>query len=309
MSKINKRKRGAAQIHKELNSALEKIENWSTNSSFGYLLIFSDASGMHHVGTDRMKDKFLLTQAQDKEEENNSLSWETAMEVDSSSLKEKTTEEKLKKKTNDEDVKPLTKLYIENETPKLPCPIEHMSVKDCRKYLIQELKKCFVEQGLPPVTFVPWGQVKYQPLFWPEALHPWEKISNLAHTQKHKMDVDLIHLMKAAITERLRLKGLDVNFHIKDIDSNLENKTTRAKKPKYSQSCENNTKDNSNSLNSDKAKRKETDCSDLTENSAKYIQITSKSMFPVDKGTKKGIGKGKGGRHMKVVRNQIKKVK
>ena len=100
---------------------------------------------------------------------------------------------------------------------KLPCPVDIMNFFELHKWLVVELKKEFVEQGLRPVSCVPWGNQAYEPRSWPNNLWPWNTVGNPKQNKipppngNRKVDV-----FKQYVRNRLKFKGIEPATHISE---------------------------------------------------------------------------------------------
>ena len=117
------------------------------------------------------------------------------------------------------EVKPDSTLLTDTfSVTKLPCPVEIMNFKDLHKWLVVELKKDFVEQGLRPVSCIPWGKKSYEPRCWPNDLWPWTSVEN--PKQRHKIPppngYKKVDVFKQYVRNRLKLKGIEPATHISE---------------------------------------------------------------------------------------------
>ena len=85
-------------------------------------------------------------------------------------------------------------------------------------WLVVELKKDFVEQGLRPVSCIPWGKKSYEPRCWPNDLWPWTSVEN--PKQRHKIPppngYKKVDVFKQYVRNRLKLKGIEPATHISE---------------------------------------------------------------------------------------------
>ena len=102
------------------------------------------------------------------------------------------------------------KNIMSKPTMKLPCPVKLMTSAQLCEWLVPEIRRDFIEQGLAPKAKVPWGDPDFHPKCWPDELWPWHLVSNLRVTQKHNKpyNVSIWDTLRTAVSNRLR----DLNF-------------------------------------------------------------------------------------------------
>ena len=130
-----------------------------------------------------------------------------------------------KDQLKDSKSKNIIKMVMSKPTPKLPCPVELLDMKQMNPWITKEILKNIIEQGKRPVKFVKWGTEACRPDFWPDELWPWHMMTNLATSQKYKPDnVKLLDVLKVAVTNRLRSKNLDPETYLDCDETILKNK-------------------------------------------------------------------------------------
>ena len=110
------------------------------------------------------------------------------------------------------------KKIMSKPTTKLPCPVQLMNSAQLCEWLIPEIRKDYIEQGLAPKVKVPWGDPEFRPTCWPEKLWPWHLLSNPQGTQKHNRpnSVNLVDTLKAAVSNRLIYLKIDPEAFIRE---------------------------------------------------------------------------------------------
>ena len=110
------------------------------------------------------------------------------------------------------------KKIMSKPTMKLPCPVQLMNSPQLCEWLIPEVRKDYIEQGLAPKVKVPWGDPEFHPTCWPEKLWPWHLVSNPQGTQKHSKpnNVSLVDTLKAAVSNRLRHLNINPETYVSE---------------------------------------------------------------------------------------------
>ena len=106
---------------------------------------------------------------------------------------------------------------------KLPCPVDFMNFQELHHWLVVELKKDFLEQGLKPVSCIPWGNRSYEPSCWPNNLWPWTTVGNPKGKYKSSKNKDAppngnkkVDVFKQYVRNRLEVKGIDPTNHVSE---------------------------------------------------------------------------------------------
>ena len=78
-------------------------------------------------------------------------------------------------------------------------------------YIVREIKLDYIEQGLLPVSKIPWGDPNFKPKCWADDVWEWSKIGNIRQKQTNKPDngATIPEVMKASIKNRLKEKNID----------------------------------------------------------------------------------------------------
>ena len=72
-----------------------------------------------------------------------------------------------------------------------------------------------------------WGDEKFHPKCWADDIIPWEKVSNICHPQKVKLNVPINVALKASIRKRLEQKNINPDEHV---DEKVDQKKAKRKK-------------------------------------------------------------------------------
>ena len=115
----------------------------------------------------------------------------------------------------------LQNIHKKNSIPRLKFPFAVYNEKDCREFLVEQIKRDIIEQGKKPVDSIKWGSDHCRPSFWPEKLAPWSEFSNPAHKQNKLFKtssgetVKVVTILRAAVRRRMKQRGLDVDtYHL-----------------------------------------------------------------------------------------------
>ena len=122
-----------------------------------------------------------------------------------------------KEQIKDTKSRKIVKMVMSRPLEKLPCPVEYMSEKQIRPWLMNEVLKDIIEQGKRPLLFVKWGHESCHPSFWPDEIWPWYLVTNPCHSYKYKPEnVNSVETFKIAVRNRLRSKNKDPDTYVKD---------------------------------------------------------------------------------------------
>ena len=115
----------------------------------------------------------------------------------------------------------LQTIHKKNNIPRLKFPFSVYNEKDCREFLVEQIKRDIIEQGKKPVDSIKWGSDHCRPSFWPEKLAPWSEFCNPAHKQdkvfktRSGETIKVVTILRAAVRRRMKQRGLDVDtYHL-----------------------------------------------------------------------------------------------
>ena len=152
-----------------LLTGIRQLVKFSKKNKRGFFLVWNDDTGLRHFGSPSMVKKFEETIKCESCEKN---SWEEASKLDTIKLAKNEFEFDVGGNNSTEDI---LKAVYENdkvEMPLLPCPVDLMNQAQLLTYIIPELKLDYIEQGLLPVSKIPWGDPKFKPKCWADDI--WE---------------------------------------------------------------------------------------------------------------------------------------
>ena len=222
----SQQKKSFASTQNMLKSALNQIAKYSKHARRGFLVVVEDNTGLHKFGTRSLVKKYLDTKCCQSCSQDNS--WEDASMEDTKNLNSEESTDAVSSapvSVVGQDI--LANLYKNNDIPKLPFPIEILSEKEAGAWLLPELKKDLVENGSKPVNRIIWGDEKFHPKCWADDIVPWEKVSNICHPQKVKLDVPINVALKASIRKRLEQNNINPDEHV---DEKADQKKANRKK-------------------------------------------------------------------------------
>ena len=191
-----------------LLTGIRQLVKFSKKNKRGFFLVWNDDTGLRHFGSPSMVKKFEETIKCESCEKN---SWEEASKLDTLKLAKNEFEFDVGGNNSTEDI---LKAVYENdkvEMPLLPCPVDLMNQAQLLTYIIPELKLDYIEQGLLPVSRIPWGDPKFKPKCWAEDIWEWSKIGNIRQKQATKPDngATIPDVLKATIKNRLKEKNIE----------------------------------------------------------------------------------------------------
>ena len=191
-----------------LLTGIRQLVKFSKKNKRGFFLVWNDDTGLRHFGSPSMVSKFEETI---KCESCEKYSWEEASKLDTIKLAKNEFEFGVGGNNSSED---LLKAVYENdkvEMPLLPCPVDLMNQAQLLTYIIPELKLDYIEQGLLPVSKIPWGDPKFKPKCWADDIWEWSKIGNIRQKQATKPDngATIPDVLKATIKNRLKEKNIE----------------------------------------------------------------------------------------------------
>ena len=222
-------KKSFAVNQNKLQKSIKNLTEYSKNSKRPFLLLIEDNNGFFHVGTKKLVEKYFGTK--NCETCKSEITWEDAARQDTLDLNdedEKKSSEVAPIEAKDGNV--LASVYLNNEIPKLPFPVNILSENEAATWLLPELKKDLVEQGKIPKNRMAWGNEDFHPKCWADDLVEWKYVSNISHSQKNKerFAVPLVEVLKATIKNRLELKDIDPKTYI--LDNSDDKKALKKKK-------------------------------------------------------------------------------
>ena len=191
-----------------LLTGVRQFVKFAKKNKRGFFLVWNDDTGLRHFGSPSLVEKFQETI---KCESCDKVSWEEASKLDTLKLAKNEFEFDVGVDNCTEDI---LKAVYENdkvEMPLLPCPVDLMNQAQLLSYVIPELKLDYIEQGLLPVSKIPWGDPKFKPKCWADDVWGWSKIGNIRQKQATKIDngATIPDVLKATIKNRLREKNIE----------------------------------------------------------------------------------------------------
>ena len=193
-----------------LLTGIKQLLKFANKNKRGFFITWDDVFGSPNLVT-----KFESSQKCTCAESDNN--WENAIKLDTIEFAKNGFKFEI---GSDDPNLDILKLVYENdniELPLLPCPVDLMNQAQLLAYIVPQIKLDYIEQGLPPMSKIPWGDATFKPKCWADDVWEWSKIGNIRQKQQNKPEngATIPDVLKASIKNRLMEKNINnVDAHV-----------------------------------------------------------------------------------------------
>lgn len=207
--------------NKTQDAILKNVSKYAQQARRAIFCLIEDKSGLHPFGTK------LLMELWHEQPDEWKRKWIAAANGDSRNLNAKD-DLAVSASLPDNPQKTRGALYRGSVPAKLRCKVDLLNEKEARVWLMPELYKDLAESGIN-VSRINWGDESHRPRCWADDVVDWTWITNIAHSQKNKLPVKIVEVLRKTIKNRLGFLSIDPEKHIEDESIDSEAKQRKMK--------------------------------------------------------------------------------